>query len=892
MKTDQEMVRWALEESSEPIIKNPYLRSMFAGGQLVQPGPGRPGYKGEPWLIKQKQQAKNIKNQKATWDKIGDAMWKANETGDFEYLMNSEKLQKDIKQYDPTRKKPIKYKKGMIDGSMRNVISGGTKHGKSVLPLAQNETALRYIASQYNMDVDRVLDILEEAKDFSSQSRQLTWREQILAKSSKTRSQFATGEKWMLNNAKRFDDPAKFKAAYIKRFGRGNAFMKAITNNTKAYFSSNFNFNLMGLKGLSDEGSKMSKKLGDNIFSSVIYNMNPKVRKSITNEFERALTGDVPTVKYQARKILTESPLLKKFGLDKRIHGPISRLIFKEIGDKMYQNLQAFRNPRVTTWDFLNYLEDVVDPQYKSQFIEARKAVDYAGRNKWKDAKKVLNIADNINWDHKIPSFLIDAGYADELEYIKLQPTTEHFNMKIKNKQFDIPMAKLIKEYENAPASQKGNVITKMQDKIDDFSRQHGGYMKGVKVTPDKTGKPIFTSQGDVLTKKTDVVKSLKTSLAQEKFPTMNNKQQMNFLKKMGYRCRRASGGEETVTCYMDDVKKTRNDLKSSNVEVRAKALTKQRKALQLASKLPGIGKILKTGIQMGTAAITKPLKVLGLTAPIGYAIEGIVEGGFYDNARRKGYSHKQAMAETFTPGLIAGRPHDVPWHGGSEKLREKELYGVREAPKILDDGTIVPGDLIPGKVQPKVKQYVDALKEQDRIYDVIGRKEELKGEPTTTDETLFIPGDLAGASADVQDLARSGAYRRVDQTLKPESMASQAYETAVEQQLGKDLQRKKEYLEEYDPGALEHEEKILSRPRQLEKRYEAMEEKFPTYTREQLDEMLETWGANSPWNLGFESGVKGYEQMGEWLKTHDKYKDMEAGVANRATGGIASLKK
>ena len=47
MKTDQEMVRWALEESSEPIIKNPYLRSMFAGGQLVQPGPGRQGYQGK-----------------------------------------------------------------------------------------------------------------------------------------------------------------------------------------------------------------------------------------------------------------------------------------------------------------------------------------------------------------------------------------------------------------------------------------------------------------------------------------------------------------------------------------------------------------------------------------------------------------------------------------------------------------------------------------------------------------------------------------------------------------------------------------------------------------------------------------------------------------------------
>ena len=99
--------------SEEPKEPYPWEAKEGGGSQLVQPGPGRPGYKGEPWLIKQKQQAKNIKNQKATWDKIGDAMWKANETGDFEYLMNSEKLQKDIKQYDPTRKKPIKYKKGI-----------------------------------------------------------------------------------------------------------------------------------------------------------------------------------------------------------------------------------------------------------------------------------------------------------------------------------------------------------------------------------------------------------------------------------------------------------------------------------------------------------------------------------------------------------------------------------------------------------------------------------------------------------------------------------------------------------------------------------------------------------------------------------------------------------
>jgi hypothetical protein len=41
--------------------------------------------------------------------------------------------------------------------------------------------------------------------------------------------------------------------------------------------------------------------------------------------------------------------------------------------------------------------------------------------------------------------------------------------------------------------------------------------MRGVKVTPDKTGKPIFTSKAGPFTKKMDPVKLLKTSLAQEK---------------------------------------------------------------------------------------------------------------------------------------------------------------------------------------------------------------------------------------------------------------------------------------------------------------------------------------------------------------------------------------
>ncbi len=139
----------------------------------------------------------------------------------------------------------------------------------------------------------------------------------------------------------------------------------------------------------------------------------------------------------------------------------------------------------------------------------------------------------------------------------------------------------------------------------------------------------------------------------------------MKLLKKMGYRCRKAAGAGEDVACYMSDVEKTRADMKSSDVTVRAKALTKQRKGLQLAQKIPALGKMLRRGIQ-GAAG------TLGLTGPIGWAVEGLIEGGIYDYYRRKGYNHKQAMAETFTPGLIAGRPEDVPWYGGSEKLEKK----------------------------------------------------------------------------------------------------------------------------------------------------------------------------------------------------------------------------
>jgi len=481
----------------------------------------------------------------------------------------------------------------------------------------------------------------------------------------------------------------------------------------------------------------------------------------------------------------------------------------------------------------------------------------------------------------------------------------------------------------------------------DKFSKKYGNYLEDVKITPDKTGKPIFSSTADVVTKKTDLVKSLETSLQQEKFPTMSESKQAKLLQKLGFgrHCKASGGrvgfanagdvGAGQMKCIMSDVEKTKADMKSSHVEVRAKALTKQRKALQLASKIPQLKKILKTGVQMGTAAITKPLEWLGLTSPLGLAIEGIVEGGFYDNARRKGYSHEQAMAETFTPGLLAGRPEDVPWYGGSEKLREKELYEIKGRNEFIDVENRPPmQDPEFEKVigtKGKVKQYVDALKEQDRIYEAIGAKEQAKADlelaETGFDATL-LPGDLDAASADVQDLARSGAYRRVDKTLAPESMASQAYNTAVENRDALDQRRRKEYLEKYDPGALEREQKsfdiyarnkegeiLYEKPQSMyKKRYEEMDKMYPVtdFSDELIDKLLkqsnmyinpkfrsEGRTAQNPKGLEFLKDYT-YDDLRKFYKAQEKKeldKQKQSYYADnfrmeKAEGGIMNLKK
>ena len=421
----------------------------------------------------------NLEPAKRSYQKLAEIFQQADIDDELEYLLEKSK----------------NYPKGKIESTLRNVLQ----------KLPEDEKGLKYIASLLGEDVEFVLDMIDDKKILAATGRDEKRLAKQLEKSERLRKEFGQVEKWMLKNASKYSDPEKFKKATVNRFGKKNAAIKAMTSGGGNFFSTEFNNNILGYKGTSDF-AKINKSIGDNIFRTTIYNFNPNVRKAITNEFKSILSGGPAQVKAEARDRIKKSKLFKQFGLTEKIHGPISRLIYKEVGEELYKNLSAFRNPRVGTINLIQYLEGVVDPKYKSQFKEARIAMEAAGKNQFKKAKEKLGRTDKIMFDHKIPSSFIDAGYADPIEYIKVTPATENFNVKIKNKQYDVPVMKLLNKFEKATTPEAKQVIyNTILEKHNNFSKKYGGYLDNVKPKL-ADGKIQFSSSAAPITKKTKFV--------------------------------------------------------------------------------------------------------------------------------------------------------------------------------------------------------------------------------------------------------------------------------------------------------------------------------------------------------------------------------------------------
>jgi len=357
----------------------------------------------------------------------------------------------------------------------------------------------------------------------------------------------------------------------------------------------------------------------------------------------------------------------------------------------------------------------------------------------------------------------------------------------------------------------------------------------------------------------------------------------------MGFKCKFAGSNGGLGSCddpasYTDDINKTRQDLRSSDVTVRAVAKAKLDKGLQIAKTLPTIGKFLRRVGQATVGGIAKAFEATGLGTPVGLAIEGIAEGGIYDYYRKKGYTHDQAYQEGFITPMLTGRPEGVPWYGGAESMLEKELTEVREKPTVLEDGTIVPGKIIEGAISdPKVLQYQKALEDQEQVYDAFDRKEKFKKFEGTDQGTYKkLASD---ASADIQDLNRSGTISRINRIMNPESMASQAYQTAVERQAGAQDQRARDYMAE---NYVQTEPTDFAEQELQKKRNEAMLQMFPTPTVEDVQDVYKAA------DRGDELKYFQAQDYKDFMKKMDDYQKQSYFADNfrleKAGGGIAKL--
>ena len=385
----------------------------------------------------------------------------------------------------------------------------------------------------------------------------------------------------------------------------------------------------------------------------------------------------------------------------------------------------------------------------------------------------------------------------------------------------------------------------------------------GMPVSKDSIDLTTLTKKGDAEFKKIVKAQAERGEIGPIKI-------QANILKKMGFKCKyaKADGGRIGLSTgsgdcndpdsYTDDINKTRQDLKSDDVRVRAAAQAKLNKGLQVAKTLPTIGKFLRRVGQATVGGVSKALQATGLGTPVGLAIEGMVEGGIYDYYRGQGYTHDQAYQETFFPGIITGREEGVPWYGGAESLLEKELIGDPQQ-------------------NPKVAQYVSALKDQEQIYDAFADKERgIKAQRKDITDA---------ASADIQDAFRSGMVSRVNQIMNPESMASQAYQTAVEKQIGAQDQRARDYKAE---NFVQTEPSDFAEQQLQKERNKAMLEMFPPPT---VDTVRDAYTA-----AGYGDSLKFFsaQDYKDKIKDFDDYQKQSYFADNfrleKAGGGIAKL--
>jgi len=575
--------------------------------------------------------------------RIAEAMQQADINDDPEFMMLNKKATKTQEKYYDRKMKV--FKKGMLEGSDIVYINNLEKNFDDVI----------FIADQLGESPDWVLDKLEERtnfRDFAKGEKDILKKD---PKYTKPRNDYLKVENWVQKNAKKYAKPETFEKALIKRFGKDNQFVKDMNSKkpfVQTYFSDDFKKTMLNITA---EKSRSKPSHLKQFIKSSLYNFNPKIKNAVTAEIKNIFKSEnLPKLRTEARKLLNNNKLLSTFGLNEAITGPYARVIQAEIGQQLFADITNFRQHRVGTQEMLKAFEQIVADEFKPMFNETAKAIGFSKQNQWPKAKEILGLADNIAWDHKVPSSLIDKGYADIIEYTKVNPTTANFNERIKNAQFDRPINQLITKFEKATTlDAKAKIKNEMDIVKNNFSQKYGGYLDEISINLDPQGNLKFSSSAKPLTMKDDRIAMLGKSMVQEGVL----KEGSPLYKKLMKFCPKSSGGSPGV-CTIDEAM---TGLISESKQLQSGNMN-EAQAKKTAQKIRAVTRV-------GTGAT-----LTSLLGPYGLAGEVVIDGAFMaNNMLDGGDTYKEALSKSL---IKYAMPTDARKQLEKETDRDRMILG------------------------------------------------------------------------------------------------------------------------------------------------------------------------------------------------------------------------
>jgi len=428
-------------------------------------------------------------------NKISDAFLKADAKDDISYLASKNKYNKN----------------GMLSNAEVSFLS----------QKINSPTGIQELVDKTGLKANQILDMLDERQNFieldlipemATTSKQL--HSQSINKS------IDQGEDWLIKNSKNYDSVKDLKKGFKRVFGEDHPLLRKSLRSSYGMPKLNPLFFEEKTKTYQSHG-KPAFIYGEpemkNLFEASLYNFNPTVRDKVLNELNDILPKEKITEnqKFDLRKKFQDSEILSEFNINKGLKGPVTRLLIKDLGDDVINNINFIRYPRTEVGHYINYLKDKVDPKYRKQFQLVNNALTDIKYNNYNGAKQKLNIAENINFDHKVPKYLIDAGYADELEYIKLNPVGEKFNQLTKRDSFDKPIAKLSREYAaTSSPEEKTKIIEKMNNLKNNFNKRHNNYLSDLNIE-EINGNLNVSSSAKPMTSSNELIKTLEKNVKQ-----------------------------------------------------------------------------------------------------------------------------------------------------------------------------------------------------------------------------------------------------------------------------------------------------------------------------------------------------------------------------------------